>query len=1118
MKVLSFRRIGIAFLLWLFMVTITSLVSSDALAAQEISKDDARYQFFETTIRPALHEHCLACHNINKKSGGLSLDSRLGWIEGGDSGPAIIAGDPAGSLLLHTIKHEVTGLEMPSKAPKLDDTIIKSIQQWIQDGAFDPRDQPEELSTDETLNWDVAVAQRSKWWCWQPLKQSPLADRQDLSLSKKIDVSLEEKMAAQKIEASGSADPRNLIRRLSFQLTGLPPSQAEVDLFQKDPSFEQWQRVVDRMLGTNEFAEHWARHWLDVVRYSETHGSEDDAYIPFVYRYRDYMVRNFKDDVGIDQIIREHIAGDLIEPRWNESEKCNEAVIGLAFLRFVEFSQTPVDVKREEIIVIDNQIDAIGKAFQGITISCARCHDHKFDPISDEDFYALYGILRSTRTGMRVIDDPSIFSKHNDELQKLQKKIRHLALEGWIAEGGTWEAEINSAGQWIRENWKDGVTWESMEKSVPKDPWTIALARSISGSGNGSLRQLARLLIVDETDYQSAARKLSDELKRKSLEASIREQSGKMLFDLASSGMKGWQVDGAGLEKTLIESSACFSVLGGLHKPFTLFLEPGFHTNRLSDRHAGVIGSPDFVVEQDELSILCRGSGNARARLVMENFQGDSLLFDTVNPSLNNNEMQWITMSIRPQWKGLRAHLELMTRDFKPYVGIIKQPEVLDQSDGRSSFGIVKVVAHPKGARPTRRSEVPEAVIVNGAESRQGLVRAIVKSSVEALQRLQSASAVSEDIRWINTLIQSDVISWSGSDSTEIQEGIKRYKELEATIPVPRLAPGVYDDQIAVEQEYLPRGDHTRAERLVPRRYLQVLGSEQSAYGKRGSGRLQLANEITKPDNPLTARVYVNRVWNWLFGEGLVRSVDNFGRMGLQPDHPELLDLLAQEFMANGWSTKKLIRSIVLSRAWRRSVEPTSSALAKDSSNTLWSHALVRRIDAESIRDTMLSVSGALRRPDHGVGTRNYYRMVLEPNKQSPPGPLDGDCRRSLYLEVRRNFPNEFLLSFDFPRPVAPVGKRSATIVPAQSLTLLNDPFVVSQAKRWAEVVMKEHDGFEARIRAVYQSLLNRDPTDEELSDALKFIEEIKSSDGELAAWSAFTHSMFNVKEAIFLR
>ncbi|MEY4568216.1 MAG: hypothetical protein RLY14_3186, partial [Planctomycetota bacterium] len=329
---------------------------------------------------------------------------------------------------------------------------------------------------------------------------------------------------------------------------------------------------------------------------------------------------------------------------------------------------------------------------------------------------------------------------------------------------------------------------------------------------------------------------------------------------------------------------------------------------------------------------------------------------------------------------------------------------------------------------------------------------------------------------------------------------------------------GVYDDPIAVEQEYLPRGDHKRAGGFVSRRYLQVLESDQASYGKLGSGRLQLANEIVRPNNPLTARVYVNRVWNWLFGEGLVRSVDNFGRMGLQPDNPELLDLLAKEFVANGWSTKKLIRAMVLSRTWRRSVEPTSSAMAMDSSNLFWSHAMVRRIDAESIRDTMLKVSGALRRPDRGVGTRNYYRMVLEPNKQSPPGPLDGDGRRSLYLEVRRNFPNDFLLSFDFPRPVAPVGKRSSTIVPAQSLTLLNDPFVVSQAKRWAEFVIREHTDAPARIRAVYLSLLNREPNDEELSHVLNFIDEVKSSEGELAAWSAFTHSMFNLKEAIFLR
>lgn len=1099
---------------------VAAALSASKVKAQESSTDE-KLEFFERKVRPIFVEHCYNCHSQDhKEAGGLRVDDHRALLEGGNTGPAVVPSKSDQSVLIQRITHADDKKSMPPDA-RLTESQINDLKRWIDDGAvWPPLVVPGDI--DQTLDGrQIHTELLTNHWAWQPLSNATVPRLQEPdSLADwprtDIDHFIAAKWREHGVSPVRDAHRIELGRRLYYDLTGLPPTDEQLVEYLSDESENAYEKIVDRLLQSDQFAERWARHWLDLARYGESTGSARNLPYPHAWRYRDYVIDSFKKDKPYNRFLQEQVAGDLL-PASSVAEK-KEQLIATGFLALGVKDVNQRFTVRYDMDNVDEQIDMVSKAILGLTISCARCHDHKFDPISDEDFYALYGILRSTRTGMRVIDEPSIFSEHNEELFELQKKLCNLALDSWITECRNWEAEISAAGQWIRQNWKQGVAWETIEKSVPKNPWTIALTKSVSGSGNESLRQLARLLSTDDKDYPSAARMLSVELKENELEASRREQSGKMLFDLANSGMKDWQVDGAGLEKATIGDSTFLSVLGGIDRPFTLFLEPGFHTNRLSDRHAGVIRSPDFVVEHDEISILCRGSGNARARLVMENFQGDSLLFDTVNPSLNSNESQWITMSIRPQWKGLRAHIELLTRDFKPYIGIVKQPEVLDKSDGRSSFGILKVVAHPKGSRPTRDSVLPKTVISQCLESREGLIRAVVRSSVDALQRIRTETASSEDVRWINSLIQSDIISWSRSESEEIREGIKRYKELEATIPVPRLTPGVYDDQLAVDQEYLPRGDHKRAERVVSRRYLQVLESDQATYGRLGSGRLQLANEIVRTTNPLTARVYVNRVWNWLFGEGLVRSVDNFGRMGLQPDHPELLDLLAKEFMANGWSTKKLIRAMVLTQTWRRSVEPTPSALAKDSSNSLWSHALVRRIDAESIRDTMLKVSGALRRPDRGVGTGNYYRMVLEPNKQSPPGPLDGAGRRSLYLEVRRNFPNDFLLSFDFPRPVAPVGRRSTTIVPAQSLTLLNDPFVVSQAKRWAEKVMKEHADSQARVRAVYQTLLNREPNDEELKKAIQLIGEVKGSEDELAAWTAFTHSMFNVKEAIFLR
>jgi hypothetical protein len=327
----------------------------------------------------------------------------------------------------------------------------------------------------------------------------------------------------------------------------------------------------------------------------------------------------------------------------------------------------------------------------------------------------------------------------------------------------------------------------------------------------------------------------------------------------------------------------------------------------------------------------------------------------------------------------------------------------------------------------------------------------------------------------------------------------------------------VHEDLCAVNQPLLPRGDHHKPGDEVPRRYLAILGSKPEAYAGAVGGRLRLAEEIASPHNPLTARVYVNRVWHWLFGRGIVASVDNFGRMGEPPSHPELLDQLAVELMRDGWSTKRLIRRIVLTQAWQRSSLPTESAMQNDPANRWWSHASVRRLDAESIRDSMLSVAGNIKVNDSGPGTLGFYRSVQEPNKQSPPGPLDGEGRRAIFLEVRRNFPNEFLLAFDFPRPAASAGRRPLATVPGQSLTLMNDPFVVHQSKVWAKRVLAAEPTTEGRLRMIYRDLLNRDPAADEAAQAGALVEAAKSRGDERAGWELLTHAMFNLKEAVYL-
>jgi hypothetical protein len=1139
-----------------------------------------RFQWFESKIRPALHTYCLECHHQGKSNGSLALDSRMGWIIGGDSGAAILPGDPQGSLLYRAMAHLESGLEMPSKGPKVPADVLKAFEVWILDGAPDPRDEPEGFDEQGTSNWDAQVVERSKWWAWKPpvehgKRRSGEVESSDAGSEAKdgiwIDKWIDQSLKEKGIAASQIADSVSLIRRLSFTLRGLPPTIEEVRdyaprLANTATHEMAWRELVDRMLDSREYAEHWGRHWLDIVRYAETHGSEDDAYLPFAYRYRDYVIRAFERDVPLDRLIQEHIAGDLIAPRIDSQLGFNEALIGVCFYRLVEFNQTPVDVKREEIAVIDSQIDAMSKAFQGLTISCARCHDHKFDPISDEDYYALYGVLRSTRAAMLPLEDSEKTKLLFSDVEQEQASLGVATLKNNVRQVPQWKEAVTKAVLWVRSQSQEGTKWEERKweeiaSTLPEDRWTRLLARWKWRPKEAPSEALAQWLfafdspIADQQVLRAAVGK--EQAERQSQWMSLLQTSNaggglgdikdldrlsgtearsrngmKLLFDLDRDEFQGWRVSGYGMPEEVIgveelaygrdagQSDVLptrWSVLGQSTSPLVRLLEGGYHSNMVSDRASGSLRSPDFVIDTDQISMFCRGTADARARLVIENFQGDSLLFSTLNPALSTDAPRWVTMHIRPQWKGLRAHIEFLTRDAKPYLGVIKDPAVLERSDGRSSFGVHLVVGHASGERLPIPARVIEDWLSVEDPNADGLDR-FLGSIQGSLERLLEGSGSVRDARWINLWIDSGVFASLEDNRSEGLEAVANYKSEESKIPIPRWIPGVVEDRLAVEQAWLPRGDHKRPEGSVPRRYLEILDSQASQYAGAESGRLQLALEITDQGNPLTARVMANRIWYWLVGEGLVSTVDNFGRMGDEPSHPELLDELALELIDKKWSTKELIRRIVRTRFWRRSSAASESSIKIDPANRFLSHANLRRLEAESIRDSMVWVTGQLRRPDGGLATRNYYKTVMEPNKQSPPGPIDGEMRRSIYLEVRRNFPDEFLMVFDQPKPASTVGKRYVTNGPAQSLMMLNDAMVIGLAERWSKRISGTTSDTQARVVRMFEEWLSRAPTPEEISDALQVIQGLEAQVGEERAWANFALALFNTKEGMFVR
>jgi len=502
-------------------------------------------ELFEKKIRPALIAHCVECHGAEKQKGGLRVDSREPLRTGGDSGPAVVPGKPADSLLLSSIKHLDPDMKMPAKAPKLEDSLIEDFERWITLGAPDPRDHPPTAAEAAAGIWTQKFNDWKQWWCFQPVRPSAPPTVKDAAWSAHpVDRFLLAGMETRGLAPAADADPRTLFRRLSYQLTGLPPTPAETERFAAQPDVA---KAVEGFLASPHFGEHWARHWMDLVRFAETHGSEGDPEIPEAWRYRDYLIKAFNSDVPADQLIREHLAGDLLpNPRIDAAEHTNESAIGTAHLRLVEHGFQPVDTRDEQVKTLDSQIDTAMKAFQALTVSCARCHDHKFDPISQHDYYALQGIFANGRPAMVTIDQPEALTKNDAALTALKAKLKPLIAGAWLAEAARFPDRLRAydAAQARQQQLTErisqveqqlaAVETEGRQKLsgaakpalpvIPMARWTFdADAHDTIGHLDGELLGGAQVrngrLVLDGKEAQMRTAPLAHDLREKTLEA-----------------------------------------------------------------------------------------------------------------------------------------------------------------------------------------------------------------------------------------------------------------------------------------------------------------------------------------------------------------------------------------------------------------------------------------------------------------------------------------------------------------------------------------------------------------------------------------------------------------------
>jgi len=1025
------------------------------LTASAARGSDPELEFFEKKVRPLLANHCISCHGDKKQKGGLRLDSREAALKGGDTGPAFIAKEPEKSLLVTAVGYDGE-IKMPPKG-KLSEDDIATLNRWVKAGAVWPAGGGQAGGGQAAAGpKPFDLKELAKHWSFQPMTPVNVPVMNGPGFIKTpVDSFILEKLSRKGLKPAAKADKRTLLRRVTLDLTGLPPSPDEIDAFLKDESSLAWERVIDRLLASKSYGERYARHWLDLVRYAETLGHEFDFELHEPWRYRDYVIRALNADVPFDQFVKEHVAGDLLPtPRKNPADGTNESVQGTGFWYLGEAKHAPVDVKEDQADRIDNEIDVFAKTFLGLTVSCARCHDHKFDAITTKDYYALYGVLASSRHDKAFIDDPAQRAKVIEPFAKAALEVEALA--------------ATRAADELAKQLADG-------------------GLAAFAGGNPEWSELVGLSAV--TPEQFAAKAAALRKKWAQQDAAATEWTKRT--SALPLPCNGWKTTG-----DAFLFPAARTVIGKEGQVTAVPRSP-FAGSPLSPKLTGTLRSATFTIDRDFLMYRIPGNG-VRVNLVVDNFQ---LIQDPIYGGLkftaSGDETKWHAQSVK-RWKGHQAYVEL-----------------LDDGDGHASLLDVIQVDQPTPPPEAANAHLSETL---AAETQTAFAGSLTKQIAAILARWKSGDDLSPDqTRFLNWLLGTKAnTSVSPPDEARLRA---KLRTMEAALPPARRALAAADGTGLNERVFI-RGSHKSLGDEVPRRMLEAI---DAAPFQKGSGRLELADKLTNGKNPLTARVFVNRIWKHHFGEGIVRSPDDFGYQGQRPTHPELLDWLATWFVDNGWSVKKLHKLLLTSGAYQQAGVAEPAADEADPKNELFHKMPIRRLEAEVIRDSLLAVSGRLDLKMEGPPVPTFLTaFMIGRGRPGASGPLDGAGRRSIYLQVRRNFLNPFFLAFDYPVPFSTIGKRTSSNVPAQALAMLNNPFVIQQTELWAKRALADQTlAPEARVNRMYLTAFGRPATAEEEAAGAAFVAAQLAEYGkgqELKAWADYAHVLVNLKEFVFVR
>lgn len=885
--------------------------------------------YFENKVRPVLAEHCYSCHGPEKSKGGLRADSLQALLTGGESGPTLVVGNPDASRIIQAIRYD-GGTQMPPKE-KLPQEHIDALTEWVRMGAVWPGGETAVGETKKTQTIEERVAElRQTHWSFRPIVKPEVPVVGDSTSSvQPLDRFVLAKLREAGLSHSGEADRTTLLRRLSFDLTGLPPTKEEIDAFVADTAPDAYEKQVDRLLASSGFGERWGRYWLDLARYSDTKGYvfQEERDFAFSHTYRDYVIQAFNEDLPYDQFVKQQLAADqmdLTDKRY---------LAGMGFLTLGRNFVGSIDDQ------IDDRIDVVTRGFMGLTVSCARCHDHFFDPIPTADYYSLYGIFRSsTQPGeLPLIEEPKPDDPAYQEFVKAVEE-RQTATDSLVT-----ELHLNMLTQ-AREKAADYLL-AAQEVLTQADPEVIrTLARD-----RGLLWQLLEV----------------------------------------------W--------RTKLNAKVAAGGLDPIFGPWITF------------------------------AALPTEGFEAAAKALHDAKMADPAYTGAVNPALLKHL----------QGEAPKTLAELAERYRAAFA--------------EADAAWMKMLAAANQAAST--GPVP------------ALPTALADANLEAVRQVLYAPDAACNVPRGNVFDYSDVPTQG-----RIREMNNAKARVENTHPGrPDRAMVMQDTNPLFDPYVFKRGKPDNPGPAVPRQAPIILAGGQRQPFQKGSGRMELAEVIASKDNPLTARVYVNRVWGNLFGKFLVDTPSDFGVRCDPPSHPELLDFLAAEFMEDGWSSKRLIRRIVTSQTYRQASFGRADALEKDPENRLLWRQNRRRLDLEGMRDALLMTAG-----------------TLDPAKGGPAVEIAGPAwsnKRTVYGRIeRQNLPAMFR-TFDFASPDTHSPRRFTTSVPQQALFMMNSPFVVEQARALAtRPNIQEQVNLEAKVATLYRTVLQREPAEEEVNLAQQFL------------------------------